>query len=132
MSQYYANPNNQFWRIIYRVFEGDSQGASYDDKVRFLLDYAIALWDMFYSAEREGALDADIRNETPNDIPGLIQSFPCVKCILLNGRKAEKSFRCHFPDLGIDSVYVPSTSPAFARKDLEEKFRDWKHAIFLN
>ena len=131
LGQYYANPNNQFWKIIYSVFGEMKVDSSYLDKLSFLLEHNIALWDVFHSAERKGALDADIKNETPNDISKLIQKYPCIKRVLLNGKKAEKSFPLYFPNVNIDAVYVPSTSPAYAKKPLDEKARDWKTAISI-
>ena len=91
--QYYANPQNQFWSIIFKVFGEDAAGSSYDERLSYLLKNKIALWDIFHSAERKGALDADIKNEAPNDIPGLVQMYPGLSRILLNGRKADNSFR---------------------------------------
>ena len=127
--QYYANPNNQFWKIIYNVFKEENIGSTYNEKVCFLLKHELAIWDIFYSADRKGALDADIKNEEPNAVHGLIQAYPHLKRILLNGRKAEKSFYKYFPDITINAVYVPSTSPAYAGKPIDEKIKDWKGAI---
>ena len=127
--QYYANPYNQFWRIIYSVFGEIEIDPSYSGKLSFLRENDIALWDIFYSAQRKGALDADIKNEIPNDISGLIELYPCINRILLNGRRAERSFRMLFSKTNIDAVYVPSTSTAFAKKSLDEKIKDWKYAI---
>ena len=111
------------------MFENDGSGSTYDDKTSFLLEHKIALWDVFRSADRKGALDADIRAEEPNDIAGLIQAYPGIKLILLAGRKAEHAFHRHFPDIGIDVDYVPSTSPAYAKKSFDGKTNDWKSAI---
>ena len=129
MGQYYANPNNQFWRIIYSVLSETDIDPTYPEKLSFLLNHGIALWDIFHSAARVGALDADIRNEAPNDIPGLLKLFPRVDRILLNGRKAENSFHRYFPNAGIVAFYVPSTSPAFAKKPLAEKTEEWRAAV---
>jgi len=130
VGQYYANPNNQFWKIIYSVFNKSIIDPSYSCRLSFLLERYISLWDVFHSAERKGALDADIRNEVPNDIPGLVQSYPNIRRVLLNGRKAETSFHAYFSNVGIDSLYVPSTSPAYAGKTLDEKTEDWRTALF--
>ena len=129
MGEYYANPNNQFWRIIYRVFDEEYAGLAYDERIRFLRTHRIALWDVFRSAVRKGALDSDIRSEEPNDIPGLLLDHPGLIHILLAGRKAERSFRIHFPDFAVDAVYVPSTSPAYAKRTFENKVYNWKSAI---
>jgi len=132
VGQYYANPNNQFWRIIYSALDETEVSPTYPGKLSFLLGRGIALWDIFHSAERAGALDADIRNELPNDIPGLLTLFPRICRILLNGRKAASSFHRYFPDTGIDAVYVPSSSPAYAKKSLAEKTEEWRAAIMTN
>ena len=129
MNQYYANPYNQFWRIIYKVFNYEFIDPAYDEKAFFLLKHHIALWDIFHSAERKGALDSDIEFEKPNDIPGLLQAYPVIKKILLAGKKAEKSFRKLFPGISVDAVYVPSTSPAYAKKPFEDKVIDWKNEL---
>ena len=128
--QYYANPNNQFWSIIYGVFEKTVMETAYEAKVSFLLEHNIALWDVFYSARRNGALDSDIENTEPNDISGLIRAYPRIKRLILGGRTAEKAYHKHFSDIAINAYYVPSASSAFAKKSIEEKIADWKKAVF--
>ena len=130
LEQYYAHTNNQFWRIIYTVFGESDTDASYEEKKVFLLDHRIALWDIFHTAVRKGALDSEIKFEEPNDIPGLIREFPRINRILLAGKKAEKSFSKYFPGILHDVAYVPSTSPAYAKKPFDEKVIDWKKALF--
>ena len=44
----------------------------YDLKVSLLLEKSIALWDVIRSCERQGALDKDIKNETPNDVEAFL------------------------------------------------------------
>lgn len=129
--QYYANPNNQFWNIIFSVFGMDKPDSSYDNKVRFLLEHRIALWDVYYSADRSGAMDADIKNPKLNDIYGLVLAHPRIKCILLAGRTAERAFRKHFTDISVDAFYVPSASSAYARIQINEKINYWKNAISM-
>ena len=48
--QYYANPRNHFWKILYSVFNSE---ISYDYNARkeFLLKNKIALWDVIGLAE---------------------------------------------------------------------------------
>ena len=129
LGQYYANPNNQFWKIIHLVFGEDQVSTVYNEKVDFLLEHKIALWDVFHSAERVGALDADIKNAVPNDIPGLVKQYPGITRVLLNGKTAEKVYRKHFPAVTIDALYVPSTSPAYAKMPLEDKLNAWSQAL---
>ena len=50
------------------------QEHSYELKLKILLNNNIALWDTIKSCKREGNLDSDIQNETPNDIKGLLKN----------------------------------------------------------
>ena len=127
-NQYYANPMNQFWKIIYSVFGEVGIDIEYEKRIRFLLDHEIAIWDMFHAADREGSLDANIKNGIPNEIPGLLQNYTLIKRIILAGRSAEKAFLKNFPNIDISAIYVPSTSPACA-KPFDEKIQHWKKAI---
>ena len=45
----------------------------YNLKLKTLLNNNIALWDTIKSCTREGSLDSDIQNETPNDIKSLLK-----------------------------------------------------------
>jgi hypoxanthine-DNA glycosylase len=51
--QYYANPQNQFWRIIFTVFE-QPLPAIYEKRVSYLCRWGISLWDVHY--ETNGAV----------------------------------------------------------------------------
>lgn len=130
--QYYANPRNMFWTIIYRAFGKAEVDQAYEDRIQFLLSRGIALWDVLHSAERYGASDAKIKNEKPNDIPLLLRQYPRVQRIVIAGVKAAKAFRAaRFSDITIEVVCVPSTSPIPGRytKTLDEKIEIWKSAV---
>ena len=129
--QYFANPKNQFWTIIYRVFEESVVDVEYEDRIKFLLEHGIALWDVFQLAEREGSSDAKIKNGTPNNITGLLRGYPGIKRIVVAGGKAATAFRSYFPEVAVEVVNVPSTSPIPGKniKTLEEKTQIWRRAI---
>jgi len=55
-NKYYANTNNQFWDIIYSIFNSKIHN-DYKQRCEFLLDNKIALWDVLKYADREGNLD---------------------------------------------------------------------------
>ena len=131
LSQYYGDPRNQFWTIIYRIFKKESPDSEYENKVNFILDNNLALWDVIHSAERKGSLDANIKNEMCNDIEGLLQQYPNIEKIVLGGGKAARTFKKHFPNTGVEIVEVPSTSPIPGRniKTLDEKVKIWGKAI---
>jgi len=131
MQQYYADPRNQFWYILYAVFGYEAPDSDYEKRAAFILSHGLALWDVVHSAERNGALDKNIKNATANDIPGLLRDYPKLGRIICGGRKSAELFRRFFPEIGIKTIYVPSTSPIQGRyvKPVEEKLALWRSAI---
>ncbi len=129
-AQYYAHPRNAFWKIMFTVFN-EIYSEDYSAKCELLLKNHIALWDMVHSGIREGSLDSDIKNEIPNDIEGLLNEYQSISTILLNGKKAEAMYRRYFNQISVHTITLPSTSPANARLNFEEKLKVWKEAINL-
>ena len=130
--QYYAHPNNRFWKLMELFCNMDNlQDFNYLEKLQILLKNKIALWDVIESCKREGSLDTDIKNEIPNNIKGLLKQYPNIKAIILNGSKAYSAFKKHFPDLlkQYKCFKLPSTSPANAKYKLENLYQEWKTAI---
>ena len=58
-----------------------------------LTQAGVALWDVLQGCEREGSLDADIRNAVPNDFAGFLRAHPRLRRVCLNGGKAASLFR---------------------------------------
>ena len=130
--QYYAHPQNRFWKVLGCVCnEPKLNEYDYDLKLDTLLKNNIALWDTIKSCKREGSLDSDIQNETPNDIRKLLGKYPNIKIICLNGNKSYSAFKKYFPDLlGNYKCYkLPSTSPANARYKLKDLYQEWNPII---
>src|SRR3954470_23930328 len=72
--QYYAHPQNQFWKILQAVWPDiplPSGDQSYGPRGRWLLDRGLGVWDVYGACEREGSLDSAIRSPVVNDIAGL-------------------------------------------------------------
>ena len=86
MQQYYAHTQNQFWKILFHLFEEEFQ-IDYDARKQLLAKYDIALWDVIDSCEREGSSDAKIRKEEHNDVLQLISDYPNIKAVFSNGQK---------------------------------------------
>lgn len=131
-NQYYAHPQNAFWKIMAHLFEFDGN-ASYQDRLTFLTKHKIALWDVAYQCEREGSLDSDMKNVVPNDFQSLFEKCPHIHSIFFNGAKAEQLFKkLVLKDLEktFQMKRLPSTSPAHASLSFEEKLKLWK--IILN
>jgi len=128
-NEYYANPRNSFWKIAYSLFEKEPQ-AEYNDKLEFLKQSGIALWDVCQRVKRKGSLDSDITNEIPNDLKGFVAKYPSIEVIAFNGQKAASVFHKHFDMLeNIRLVTLPSTSPANASYTFEDKLRDWSRIL---
>ncbi len=127
--QYYGNPRNHFWPIIYTVLD-HPLSTSYDQRVQDLMENRIALWDVLSRCNREGSLDSSIKDESANDFTGLINTFPTLKLVCFNGSKASLMWKkhVHFPTRGLDFITLPSSSPMVGKnvKSLAEKIESWK------
>lgn len=127
--QYYAHPQNRFWKVMGALCGVQNLiDYPYEQKLETLLKNNIALWDTIKSCKREGSLDSNIINETPNAIRKLLKIYPNIKIICLNGNKSYSAFKKYFPDLleTYTCYKMPSTSPANARYNLEKLISDWQ------
>jgi hypoxanthine-DNA glycosylase len=132
--EYYAQPQNAFWRILGAVC-GAGPGQSYAARLRLLKRAGIAIWDVLAAAERPGSLDADIVRSSVrvNDIPGLLGRHRSIELVAFNGKAAAAIYRRHFgatvlhPRVRLQSL--PSTSPAYASMAVEQKLVHWREAL---
>ena len=109
--QYYGHPHNYFWKIMFSLFEQPFT-EDYEKRIALIKDKGIVLWDSIGSCEREGSLDKNIQNETPNDIAGLIREHPSIRHIFCNGQKSFDVYRRHFgKTVPVPAQVLPSTSP---------------------
>jgi TDG/mug DNA glycosylase family protein len=125
--EYYGNPRNQFWRILFAVFDRPFDDPDYAEKTALLTGQGFALWDTVLSCEIEGALDTAIRNAAYNtELPGFIRRGG-VRRVFFNGSMAETFYRRHigFAE-GVAYAGLPSTSPANARLRFEQKLAVWR------
>lgn len=125
MQQYYAHPQNQFWRIIFHLFN-ENYTSDYGEKLQVLKRNKIALWDVIDTCERKGSLDSEIRNEETNDIRQLLKNYPNIKAIFCNGQKSFKNLKKIMgKECAIPIFVLPSTSPLHTIS-FEKKLRDWE------
>ena len=128
--QYYGNPRNHFWPIIGELL-GIAIPNDYTERIALLKNNEIGLWDTIATCEREGSLDAAIRNEKPNDFQTLFEQYPNIQLVLFNGAKAFEVFKKH---IGLELLdgraykKMPSTSPIPGKniKTFTEKLEDWR------
>lgn len=130
--QYYAQPQNAFWKIMGRLF-GAGPELPYEDRAQDLVRNGIALWDVCAAAQRPGSLDSAIVHSSvvPNDLAAFLASHPDVGLVCFNGSKAAELYRRlvlpGLPDTlrAIRYATLPSTSPAHAAMSFEEKLTRW-------
>ncbi len=126
LQQYYGNPRNQFWKLIYELF--DTQASQdYAERVSFIKSKKIAVWDVIGNCYREGSLDSNIRDEKVNDFSALFKAYPGIKTVMFNGGKAYETYKKWIgfgtiPNLTFHKL--TSSSPANTKK-YEEKLREW-------
>jgi len=133
--EYYRNPTNQFWSIIFHVIDKDDPGG-YEKRIESLLESHIALWDILKECERDGSADSAIKlnSQKPNDICLFVESKPSIKMICFNGTRPWKLFKKLLDGTCVEVLIdicetVPSSSAANTHNSLEDKKRKWKTAI---
>ncbi|MDE5882228.1 MAG: DNA-deoxyinosine glycosylase [Muribaculaceae bacterium] len=127
--EYYAKAGNRFWKIIYGLYGKEEIPAEYEERIAFLKDNNIAIWDVLSGAVRDGSLDSNIEQGTPNDIPDFLKKYPTVEVIAFNGKKAEKIFNEYFPQLLNPNKWkmltLLSSSGANNQFSLDQMKKDW-------
>ncbi|MHB1485901.1 MAG: DNA-deoxyinosine glycosylase [Saccharofermentanales bacterium] len=127
-SFFYGHPKNRFWQVISAVYNC-AVPEDVEAKKRFLISRKIALWDVVKQCEINGSSDMSIRNVIPNDID-MILSESKIRYIFTNGKMAEKLFRKYIrPQIKIDAISLPSTSPANAGYSSEMLIGIWREKI---
>lgn len=135
--QYYAHPQNAFWRILCELLQCDPASA-YPARIAALKSARIALWDVLKSCAREGSLDAMIERDTQiaNDFRTFFRQHRKIKQVFFNGAKAEACFNRHVAgriNTGpIAYERLPSTSPAHASMSFARKLRAWRMIVGHN
>ncbi|HEY3389056.1 MAG TPA: DNA-deoxyinosine glycosylase [Prolixibacteraceae bacterium] len=122
MTEYYAHPQNAFWKIIFAL-HNIPFSTDYQAKRELLLKNGIALWDVLRNCERKSSLDTDIKMEEPNDLRTFLASHPGISKIFFNGKGASRYFSKYFTDISLPIQILPSTSPAHAVK--------WDHKLAI-
>lgn len=127
LQQYYANPRNQFWKILYELFETPVSQV-YEERISFIKSKKIAVWDVIENCYREGSLDSKIREEKVNDFSALFKAYPDILTVLFNGGKAYEIYK-RWIGFGTSSNLtfhkLTSSSPANTKR-YEEKLKEWE------
>ncbi|SAL17818.1 2-hydroxyacid dehydrogenase [Caballeronia cordobensis] len=127
-TQYYAHPRNQFWRLVGAAIGEPLHELSYDERLARLIKHGIGLWDVLAACEREGSLDAAIRNASPNDFAAFHVRFPKLRRVCFNGKTSGK-FAPVLAAAGYDTLVLPSSSAANAILSFDQKLRIWRDIL---
>src|ERR1700761_7074446 len=111
--EYYANPSNQFWRLMGAVTGEDLAAMAYGDRLAALLGAGVGLWDVIASASRRGSLDAAIRDIQPNRLETVMENLPGLKALAFNGGKAFQIGQRLGGREGVARLALPSSSAAY-------------------
>ncbi|HVP53070.1 MAG TPA: DNA-deoxyinosine glycosylase [Terriglobales bacterium] len=122
--QYYAKPNNDFWKLLGAALNERLTNMPYETKVRTLLARRVGLWDVYHNCVRPGSMDKDISERELNDFKSLKTVAPRVRLVCFNGQEAGESEE-PVRGLGYRTRVLPSSSGA-NRKNQDERLRSWK------
>ncbi|CAN5354504.1 DNA-deoxyinosine glycosylase [soil metagenome] len=131
--QYYAHPQNHFWKILQAVWPQHplpSIAEGYSARTQWLLDRGLGVWDVYAACAREGSLDSAIRDAVVNDFGGL--KLPKLAAIAHNGAESYRHSQRVVAALAAGGVAtlpvykLPSTSPANASWSFDRKLDAWR------
>jgi hypoxanthine-DNA glycosylase len=126
-NEYYANPGNDFWRLMESALGQPLHGLPYEAKLEILRNFRIGLWDAFHSCNRPGSMDSAIRAAELNDFRSLKRMAPKIRLVCCNGTEAAKAIPA-LAKLNYQTVLLPSSSGA-NRRHQQERLRRWVEAI---
>jgi hypoxanthine-DNA glycosylase len=126
--QYYGHPSNQFWPLLSCALVEPLVQLPYAERLRRLAARGVGLWDVVQACEREGSLDAAIRNARHNDFSGLLALAPALRAVLFNGGTSGR-FAARLAADGFQVAVLPSSSAAHAGRSFEQKLACWRPAV---
>lgn len=125
---YYMHPKNRFWKVLSAIFGVDLYSATVDERISFLLENKIALYDSVEECDIEASKDSAISNVVPADIPPLVAKSE-ISHIFCNGKASLYYLLSAYPEYESITTLLPSTSPANAQFSLEKLIEAWKVII---
>lgn len=124
--QYYGNPGNAFWRVVFNALQVDDP-KDYLERLETLLAHSIGVWDVYATAEREGSLDSKIKSNTLNDFEQVLE-LANIQLIIANGKTAYQEVLKHPIFQPYEVVSALSTSGLNNGRE-RERMAQWTKAI---
>jgi hypoxanthine-DNA glycosylase len=126
--QYYGHPRNHFWPLLGAIWGTDLSALPYAGRLDELRRRGLGLWDVYASCRRAGSLDQAIEDAEFNDLAALRLQAPGLRLVAHNGGESARAMK-HVRSLGLDTVRLPSSSPANASWSFERKLAAWRAAF---
>jgi hypoxanthine-DNA glycosylase len=131
--EYYGHSRNAFWSIM-SLLHGFNHELDYQGRKEMLMENGVAVWDVLQSCKRLGSLDANIKQSTivTNDFACFFSENKGINRVFFNGKMAEKVYQnkvlltLNNRFTHLEYQCLPSTSPANATLNLEQKILSWK------
>ena len=122
---YYGHPRNRFWKVISALFD-TSVPLTIADKKALIIAHGLALWDSIASCSVSGSSDASVKNVVVNDL-SIITNVCEIQRIYCNGHLSWQLFERYIsPEVKMDAICLPSTSPANAQWSYERLLDAWR------
>jgi hypoxanthine-DNA glycosylase len=126
-AQYYAHPQNHFWRLVGAVIAEPLPEMDYEARKRALLRHGIGLWDVIDTCARKGSLDSNIRDPRHNDFSRVTGVAKKLRRVCFNGKTAAR-MEPLFVEWGFETLVLPSSSPANTMR-FDEKLKHWRQMV---
>ena len=121
---YYGHVRNRFWKVLAQVI-GRPVPQTIEEKLNFVHEAHIALYDVIAACEITGASDASIKNVQAADLSPIFAAAK-IQAVFCSGTKAYRLYlRYQQPLRDIPVFALPSTSPANAAWGMERLKEEW-------
>lgn len=116
---YYSHPKNRFWWVLATIYQENIPRTVKEQK-DFLTRHHLALWDVIEQCDIQGSSDHSISNMIPNDLSNILKTTN-IHTIFTTGKKAKQLYDKYcYPKTKIEAISLPSTSPAYCPKNIEQ------------
>ena len=125
---YYAHPRNRFWKVLAASLQ-EKEPVMIQEKKEFLAVHGIAIYDVIEECDIIGSSDSNIKNVVPSDLAPILD-IAQIQAVFTNGKMADRLYQKYQKtQIQLESICLPSTSPANAAFSLERLVQIWREAL---
>ncbi|AII15122.1 G:T/U mismatch-specific DNA glycosylase [Campylobacter iguaniorum] len=117
---YYGHKKNRFWDVLSAIYNCQNL-ITKEEKIKFLIDHNIAVYDAAYKCEIKGSSDSSICEVVPADLSQIFDNAN-IKMVFANGNKSYEICKKFYD---FEPIKLPSTSPLNIKFDLEKLKQKW-------